>query len=58
MGLLESHPMVGRRVQGDVRELIISFGNTGYVALYRFLPGRQEVRVLALRHQWEIGYRD
>jgi plasmid stabilization system protein ParE len=53
---LATHPLVGRRVEGDLRELVISYGATGYVALYRFVVQRDEVRVLALRHQREIGY--
>ena len=53
---LAAHPLVGRRVEGDLRELIISFGATGYVALYRFVVLDDQVRVLALRHQREIGY--
>jgi hypothetical protein len=36
---------------------VISFGATGFVALYRFVPLGQEVRVLAIRHQRELGYR-
>jgi plasmid stabilization system protein ParE len=53
---LATHPLVGRRVVGDLRELVISYGATGYIALYRFVVQRDEVRVLALRHQREIGY--
>ena len=53
---LALHPLVGRRVEGDLRELVISFGATGYIALYRFVVQQDEVRVLALRHQREIGY--
>ena len=53
---LAAHPLVGRRVEGDLRELVISFGATGYVALYRFVVQEDEVRVLALRHQREIGF--
>jgi plasmid stabilization system protein ParE len=53
---LAGHPLVGRRVEGDLRELVISFGETGYIALYRFVVQKDEVRVLALRHQREIGY--
>jgi plasmid stabilization system protein ParE len=53
---LAAHPLVGRRVEGDVRELVISYGATGYIALYRFDVQRDEVRVLSLRHQREIGY--
>lgn len=49
----------GRRVcstEGDLRELVISCGRTGYIALYRFVVARDEVRILALRHQREIGF--
>jgi len=53
---LAAHPHVGRRVEGDIRELVISFGATGYLALYRFVVQLDEVRVLALRPQREIGY--
>lgn len=53
---LAAHPLTGRRVDGEIRELIISYGQTGYVALYRFVVGADEVRVLALRHQRELGY--
>ena len=53
---LATHPLVGRRVEGELRELVISYGATGYVALYRFVVLRDEVRVLALRHQRELGY--
>lgn len=53
---LAAHPLVGQRVEGDLRELVISFGDTGYIALYRFVVLQDSVRVLALRHQREIGY--
>ncbi len=53
---LASHPLIGRRVEGDLRELVISYGATGYIALYRFDIQRDQVRVLALRHQREICY--
>jgi plasmid stabilization system protein ParE len=53
---LATHPFVGRRVEGDVRELVISYGATGYIALYSFDIQHDQVRVLALRHQREIGY--
>lgn len=52
--MLADHPLIGRPVHGELRELVISFGRTGYVALYRFVPHRSEVRVLALRHQREL----
>ena len=53
---LAAHPLVGKRLEGELRELIISYGQTGYVALYRFVVSRDEVRLLALRHQREIGF--
>ncbi|MGH7820089.1 MAG: type II toxin-antitoxin system RelE/ParE family toxin [Candidatus Binatia bacterium] len=52
------HPLIGRRREGELRELVISYGRTGYVALYRFVPVRDEVRILALRHQRELDYPD
>jgi plasmid stabilization system protein ParE len=53
---LAAHPLLGRRVEGDLRELVISFGATGYIALYRFVVQEDMVRILALRHQREIGF--
>ena len=57
ISILSEHPLIGRAMEGSLRELVISFGNTGYLALYRFRPERDEVRVLALRHQRELDYR-
>lgn len=53
---LAAHPLVGRRLEGELRELIISYGQTGYMALYRFVVQRDEVRVLTIRHQREMGF--
>jgi plasmid stabilization system protein ParE len=53
---LAAHPLIGRRIEGEVRELVISYGQTGYVALYRFVVPQNEVRVLAIRHQRELGF--
>jgi plasmid stabilization system protein ParE len=53
---LALHPLIGRPREPDLRELVISFGRTGYVALYRFLPQLDEVRVLVIRHQRELNY--
>ena len=54
--MLEHHPLIGRIVEGGLRELVISFGRSGYLALYRFVPARREVRILAIRHQRELDY--
>jgi plasmid stabilization system protein ParE len=56
VNLLGFHPLIGRLITAEVRELVISYGRTGYVALYRFVPARDEVRVLAIRHQRELDY--
>ena len=52
-----AHPLVGPRIEGEVRELVISYGQTGYVALYRFVVPQNEVRILAIRHQRELDFR-
>lgn len=54
--VLAQHPLIGRTVEAGLRELVISYGNTGYVALYWFVPEREEIVVLALRHQRELDY--
>lgn len=55
--MLSDHPRVGRVVDGasEARELVISRGKTGYVALYRYDEVREEVIVAAIRHQLEAG---
>ena len=56
--LLESTPHMGRpfiKVPA-LRELVIPFGDSGYVALYRYEPADDAVYVLAFRHQKEVGY--
>ena len=57
MGVLERFPFTCRKA-GDnpfVRELVIPFGNTGYVALFEIVDG-QNVWVGAVRHQREDDY--
>jgi plasmid stabilization system protein ParE len=53
---LAAHPLIGRRLEGELRELVISYGQTGYLALYRHVIARDEVRILAIRHQRELGF--
>ena len=55
---LGEYPDIGRsypHVQG-LRELLIAFGDSGYVAPYRHEPAKDAVFVLAFRHQKEAGY--
>jgi plasmid stabilization system protein ParE len=55
---LETAPDMGRPYpeMPELRELIIAFGDSGYVALYRHEPADDAVYVLAFRHQKEAGY--
>ena len=55
--ILVRHPEIGRKVHFGQRELVISRGRTGYLALYRFLPHIDRILILALRHQREAGYK-
>ncbi|WP_066457766.1 type II toxin-antitoxin system RelE/ParE family toxin [Castellaniella caeni] len=56
--LLETAPNIGRPLSDmpELRELVIAFGDSGYVALYRYEPIDDAVYVLAFRHQKEAGY--
>ena len=56
--LLETIPNGGRPVPElpELRELVIAFGDSGYVALYRHEPAEDAVYVLAFRHQKEAGF--
>jgi plasmid stabilization system protein ParE len=57
--ILDTHPQIGRRLRGhsSLRELVVSGGKSGYVALYEYSPAESLVRVVAVRHQHEAGYR-
>ncbi|WP_318530236.1 type II toxin-antitoxin system RelE/ParE family toxin [Rhizobium sp. TRM95796] len=56
--ILETTPDIGRPLpeQPELRELLIPFGDSGYVALYRNEAVDDTVYVLAFRHQKEAGY--
>ena len=58
VSVLQRHPLIGRPLTHNLRELVISTGRSGYVALYRFLPGRNRIDILAIRHQRESGFID
>jgi plasmid stabilization system protein ParE len=55
--ILEGHPLIGRPVAGELRELVLSQGKSGYLALYRYDAAASVVRILRVRHQREAGYR-
>ena len=54
--VLQRHPLIGRPAEAGLRELVISRGQTGYVALYSYELDEDAVLVLAIRHQREAGY--
>ena len=54
--ILERHPFVGRPCEEGLRELLISYGKSGYVALYSYEQSQDVVLVFAIRHQREAGY--
>jgi plasmid stabilization system protein ParE len=56
--MLAAHPLVGRATPEHLRELVISRGKTGYLALYDYDPRSDTVLLLAIRHQREAGYSD
>jgi addiction module RelE/StbE family toxin len=56
--ILEEHPLIGRKRDALRRELVISRGRSGYVALYRFDSAKDTVFVLRIRHQREAGFTD
>ena len=55
--LLETTPDIGRPFPElpELRELVIGFGESGYVAPYRYEPASDTMHVLAFRHQREAG---
>ncbi len=57
--VLKTFPFICRKAQIDnpfLRELIISFGTNGYIALFE-IEEEMIVTILALRHQREDDYR-
>jgi plasmid stabilization system protein ParE len=56
--ILQRHPLIGRLCETPVRELVISYGKTGYVALYSYEVAEDVALSLALRHQREAGHGD
>jgi len=58
-GPLTRSPLIGRPVEEhpELRELVIDFGASGYLALYRFDSGLDTVAILAIKHQLEDDYK-
>ena len=56
LNILEQHPRIGRPLESALRELVISRGKTGYLALYEYDEVADLVIVLAVRPQREQDY--
>lgn len=56
--ILRLHPLVGRPAERGLHELVISRGQSGYIALYRYLPEQDAVNILAIRHQRQAGFEE
>jgi plasmid stabilization system protein ParE len=56
--VLESAPFAGRPLSElpELRELVIGFGDSGFITLYRYDAAKDVVYLLAFRHQKEAGY--
>jgi plasmid stabilization system protein ParE len=56
---LKQSPLRGRLIEDrtDLREIVIDFGTSGYLALYCFEPSMDIVTILAIKHQREDDYR-
>jgi plasmid stabilization system protein ParE len=56
--LLTTNPAIGRPSAQEIgwRELVIPFGDSGYIALYRHVVAEDAVHILAFRHQRERAY--
>lgn len=56
--ILKDHPLVGRPAELGYRELLISRGRSGYVALYKYDVEQDVAIILAIWHQrdgWASG---
>jgi plasmid stabilization system protein ParE len=56
LGILARHPRIGHPLQQGLRELVISRGQSGYLALYSYDEQADVALVLAIRHQREQDY--
>ena len=56
LDLLTRHPLIGRPLAGDMRELVLGAKSRGYLALYNYSAELEIVFILAIRSQRESGY--
>lgn len=58
LNTLATMPLIGRIVMDadNLREFMIDFGSSGYITLYRYIPEKDLVHILVIKHQREDGY--
>ena len=53
--IMSQHPLIGRTCDTHLRELVISRGKSGNVAIYSFDEKKNAVLICSIRHQKESG---
>ncbi len=56
LDVLAAHPLMGRPMGQGLRELVISRGRSGYLAVYEFDSIMDIATVLAIHHQRESDF--
>lgn len=56
--ILSHSPLIGRKVKGGKRELVIGKASHGYIALYTYVSAIDVAFVLAVRSQRESGFKE
>lgn len=55
--LLAGHPLIGRRFDPELRELVVGKGTRCHVVLYEYDAAADRVTILTVRHASHAGYR-
>lgn len=55
---LSKNPKICREIGYELREFIIRFGRSGYIALFDYNERNNTVEILAIRHQLENDYKE
>lgn len=56
VAVLERHPFAGRPSDAPHRELVVTYGDSGFIVLHLVPEPGEFVVVLAIRHQRESGF--
>ncbi len=54
INVLGKHPLIGRPIDEERRELVVFRGRSGYIVQYAYRVAADEVLLLAIRHQREL----